>query len=58
MKSIDRSQLGRIYSGRPRHANFKAPPNRGEELPAARTLVLTALFDIATNVLERVSAQV
>jgi hypothetical protein len=58
MKFVERSQLGRIYSGRPQHHNFQAPLNRCPEFPAVRTLVLTALVDIPTNVLERVSARV
>jgi len=33
MESIDRSQLGRIHSGRPQSPSFQTPPNRGEEKP-------------------------
>jgi len=33
MEPVDRSQVGRIYSGRPQQHNFQTPPNRGEENP-------------------------
>jgi len=57
MELVERSPVGRIYSGRHQTSNFQAPPivawsSRGEDA------VLTAFFDIPTNVLERVSAQV
>jgi crossover junction endodeoxyribonuclease RuvC len=33
MESVERSQVGRIYSGRPQPHNFQTPPNRGQEKP-------------------------
>ena len=33
MESIDRSQLGRIYSGRPPDVHSQTPPTRGEAKP-------------------------
>ena len=33
MKSIDRSQVGRIHSGRHQDVHFQTTPNRGEEQP-------------------------
>ena len=33
MKSVDRSQLGRIHSGRHQDVQFQAPPSRGEAKP-------------------------
>src|SRR4029077_6137416 len=33
MKSIDRSQVGRIHSGRPPDVPFQTPANRGQENP-------------------------
>jgi crossover junction endodeoxyribonuclease RuvC len=33
MKSVERSQIGRIHSGRHQDAQFQATPNRGEERP-------------------------
>src|SRR5712671_3352831 len=33
MESVDRSQVGRIYSGHPQHPNFQTPPYRGQEKP-------------------------
>jgi hypothetical protein len=57
MELVNRSQVGRIYSGRPQAVTSNRLPivarrSRDEDE------VLVAPFDIPTNVLERVSAQV
>jgi hypothetical protein len=57
MELVERSPVGRIHSGRRQTSNFQAPANRGWE-PRDEDAVLVAYFDIPTNVLERVSAQV
>jgi len=58
MELVERSLVGRIYSGRHPALQYQAPANRGVEIPRGEDAVLAAFFDIPTDVLERVSAQV
>jgi hypothetical protein len=55
-KRLNGSYVGRIYSGCPKRRHIDAQTLL--RVPRCENLVLTALFDIPTNVLERVSAQV